>query len=92
MRPIPFKEQNEVLAKDQPQYIPLPAYVGDDANGEVITCWELSMRERIKLLFTGKLWISKLTFGQLLQPLLPSVDKDRFHALRKQDPRSKTIV
>lgn len=54
MKPIEFPEQNIVLGKDQPQYQPLPAYRGDD---QVITCWQLSLRDRIKLLFIGKLYL-----------------------------------
>ena len=27
MKPVPFTEQNGVLAKDQPQYLPLPVHV-----------------------------------------------------------------
>lgn len=67
MKPIEFPEQNVVIAKDQKPYIPLPAYHGD--NGQVISCWSLTLRERIVLLFTGKLWLHVLTFGQPLQPI-----------------------
>lgn len=72
MKPIEFPEQNIVLGKDQPQYQPLPAYRGDD---QVITCWQLSLRDRIKLLFTGKLWLRQLAFDRPFQPQLPEVDK-----------------
>lgn len=73
MYPIPFPEQNCVYAKDQPEYLPLPVH--RTADGEIISCWKLTLRERIKLLFTGKLWFHQLTFGHPLQPQLPSADK-----------------
>lgn len=62
-----------VFAKDQPQYRPLPAIVCKD--GTVITRWRLSIRERIKVLFSGSMYFAQLTFGDNLQPQLPSVDK-----------------
>lgn len=73
MKPIEFKEMNCTLAKDQPEYLPLPVKVTDD--GIVISCWELSFKEKLKILFTGKLWVSIYTFGSRLQPQLPTIDK-----------------
>ena len=54
MKPITFKEHNVVYAKDQPEYNPLPAL--KDNTGAVVSCWKLSIKERFKLIFTGKLW------------------------------------
>lgn len=73
MKPIEFPGFNTTFAKDQPEYQPLPAYVGP--NGEVVSCWELTMRERIQVLETGRLYLTQLTFGQPLQPQLPSLEK-----------------
>ena len=73
VKPIPFKQQNIVFAENQPEYMPLPA-LKSGANGEVITCWGLTWRERLRLLFTGKLWLRVLTFDRPLQPLLPEVE------------------
>ena len=75
MRPIEFSEQNMVFAKDQPEYLPLPAFKNDSPQGEVISCWHLSYRERIKLLITGKLWVSLLSFNKPLTPSFFTVDK-----------------
>ncbi len=72
MIPIKFRQANVVFAKDQPQYQPLPAFKSDD--GQTISCWQLNLKERFKILLTGKLWLTVLTFNQPLQPLLPSVD------------------
>lgn len=71
MKPVDFPEQNSIFAKDQPEYQPLPACRTSD--GQVISCWALTWRERFKLLFTGRMWLSQLTFGARLQPQLPSV-------------------
>lgn len=73
MKPIEFPQQNAVLAKDQPEYQPLPVCQVPDAHGTVISCWQLTWRERWQLLWSGRLWLSQLTFRQLLQPQLPSV-------------------
>lgn len=71
---IEFPEQTVVIAKDQPEYNPLPAYQYNDKEGTIVCCWKLSFKERIKLLFTGKLWHHILTFHQSLQPQLLQVN------------------
>jgi hypothetical protein len=68
MKPIEFKGQNTVYAKDQKEYMPLPAFKYNTPQGEVISCWSLSFRERLRLLFTGKLWVCLLTFNKPLTP------------------------
>jgi hypothetical protein len=71
MKPIEFPQQTTVLAKNQPEYLPLPVF----SDGEqMVSCWELSWVERLKLLFTGKLWLRQLTYGNLLQPQRPQVE------------------
>jgi len=76
MNIVEFPEQTVVYAKDQPQYRPLPAYrAARDPEGRIICCWSLTWRERLKLLFTGKLWHHILTFNQPLQPQLLEVEK-----------------
>lgn len=73
MKPVKFKEQNTTYAENQPEYLPLPAHKTED--GQVISCWQLSLRERVKMLFSGKLWLRVLTFNGPLQPLAPDVDR-----------------
>jgi len=68
MKPINFKHQNIIYAKDQPQYQPLPALKIKSENGEVIFCWNLSFKERIRVLFLGKIWLQLLTFNKPLTP------------------------
>lgn len=75
MKPIKFKKMNVTFAEGQPEYLSLPAYkVPNDHRGTVVTCWELSFLEKIKILFTGKVYISILTHNRTLHPLLPEID------------------
>lgn len=71
MKPISFPQQNIVFTKDQPEYLPLPAFQYENNSYH---CWQLSWRERFKVLFTGNLWISVMTFRNPPQPILPMVD------------------
>jgi len=69
---IPGVERMEhVYAKDQPQYLPLPALPNPDGNG-ICTRWRLSWAERWRIFRTGNLYLEVLTFSQKLQPLKPS--------------------
>lgn len=71
MKPIEFKQQTVVWAKNQPPYLPLPAYTDEK---ETISCWKLSLIERIKIVINGKLWLRQMNFGDKLQPQSPCVD------------------
>lgn len=75
MKLIEFPEQTVVIAKDQPEYNPLPAHQFRDAEGRIACCWQLTWRERFAVLFNGKVWHQILTFNQPLQPQLLTVDK-----------------
>lgn len=78
MKLIPFKEQNNIIAKNQPEYMAMPAYMDDDEEyrtTRVTCCWHLSFKERLKLLWTGYLWQRMLTFRQPIQPQQLTVDK-----------------
>lgn len=76
MKLIEFPEQTVVIAKDQPQYLPLPAHVFPaDPEGRIAFCWQLTWRERLAVLWQGVLWHQVLTFGQPLQPQLLGVEK-----------------
>ena len=76
MNLIEFPEQTVVIAKDQPQYNPLPAYkYPDDPQGRIACCWSLTWRERFRVLFYGHIWHQILTFNSALQPQLLTVEK-----------------
>lgn len=55
-----------VYAKDQPQYIPLPAV---DCDGVVTTRWKLSWAERLSVFLSGSIWLQVLTHRRPLQPV-----------------------
>lgn len=80
MEPIKFEGVNVVYGENQPEYMPLPAEKRipektDRFFGEVLTCWKLSPEELKKIQETGIIWLSLLTFGQPLQPIMLSVEK-----------------
>jgi len=72
MKIIKFKQCNAVYAKNQPEYLPLPSH--KSINGRVTSCWGLNIKERLIVLFTGKIFLQVLTFNNPLQPLKISVD------------------
>lgn len=75
MKIIEFPQQTTVIARNQPEYIPMPAYQDlKDPQGMVICCWKLSLLERLRLLLTGKIWHAILTFKAPLQPQMLSIE------------------
>ena len=75
MQPAQFPEVNVTLAKDQPPYRPLPAHRASFTTPgvPVVTCWQLTWCERLRVLVRGRLWLTQLTFGHLFQPIRPEV-------------------
>lgn len=71
MQPVKFKESNIIFGENQPQYQPLPAFL--DEEGTVVTVWKLSLWERIRVLFTGRLYMITMTFKSPVQPMLPTI-------------------
>jgi hypothetical protein len=70
MKPIDFPASNIVIAKGQDQYMELPAHIDKEGIGGAVTsCWKLTFSERLRVLFTGRMWISSLTFFNKLQPV-----------------------
>lgn len=75
MKAVPFKHQNIVFAENQPEYLPLPALKIESKEGEVITCWKLSFKERIKVLLFGNVWMSLMSFNSPLTPSMLAVNR-----------------
>jgi hypothetical protein len=73
---VPGYEEHEVVyGKNQPQYMQLPTLAFSDEVGVgLITRWRLTWRERWRLLFRGDLFVHIRTFGNALQPILPTTD------------------
>ena len=69
-------EANVVVAKDQEQYVPLPAHIFPD--GMVCCCLELSDEELKEIAATGKLYVSHLTFNTPLQPFFVTGKQETF--------------
>jgi hypothetical protein len=70
MQPIEFPEANVVLAKDQPDYAPLPVFLDrTDPALPMTACFELSEAEKEEIARTGKLYYTQLTFGRAFQPV-----------------------
>ena len=59
MEPIKFTMDMTELAKDQPEYnaLPIARAIQPDGTKEMISCWQLSLWERVKVLVTGKLYL-----------------------------------
>lgn len=68
MYPIKFAEQNAELQKPRSmtdeECMPLPCHKTRD--GEIISCWRLSWKERFKVLLNGRMWLGVL--GGITQP------------------------
>jgi hypothetical protein len=80
MKPVEFKHQNVVFAKDQPEYQPLPALRIDSPTGEVVSCWKLTPKERIKIIFTGRVWLSLMSFNKPLTPSFLAVNRKEVYS------------
>lgn len=77
---IEFPEQTVVIAKDQPEYLPLPAYQFGDERGTIICKWKFSAEELAEIIANnGVVWHEIQTFNQPLQPQM-------LHALKPEMP------
>ena len=75
MKPVEFKYQNSIYAEDQKEYNPLPSLKIEGAEGHVVSCWKLSLNERIKVLFFGVIWMDLISFNKPLSPSYLSVTR-----------------
>ena len=80
MKPVKFKHQNVVYAENQPEYIPLPALRLNTTEAEVISCWKLSFKERVKVIFTGIVWVSMASFNKPIMPLFLSISRKNVYS------------
>lgn len=67
MKPIDFVQRTHLIAKDQDEYLTLPAFVDEE---QVISCWKLTLGERIWVLFSGAIWVRQFHCKKQLQPQL----------------------
>lgn len=84
MQAIEFPQQNEVIAKNQPEYIPLPAFLNiqqvrfkDGTEGPAVIdltcCFQLSPEEIAQVIATGKIWYTQVVNNEAMQPIRMSV-------------------
>lgn len=79
MIPVEFPQCNATFGKGQKEYIPLPGFLESSLQGRVTTLWQATWPERIKFLFTGKLWLQQLGFNLPLQPIKPMIDSPLYN-------------
>jgi hypothetical protein len=81
MLAIEFPEQTHILAKDQPQYLPLPVHI--DQHDEMVPmtcCFQLTPEELAEINASGgKLWYTQSTFGHPFQPVRMSTQNPFIH-------------
>jgi hypothetical protein len=65
--------ESVVYAKDQPEYTPLPTSRTQD--GEVVTCWKLDWKARLKVIFGANFYVTLLTFNGPLTPIKVEIEK-----------------
>lgn len=69
MKPVEFPGVNVVFAKDQPEYMPLPAMkIPNDPQGFIITKWQLSPEELERVKETGTIHLSMLSLTSHYNP------------------------
>jgi len=57
-RPVKFKQANAELTKNNE--ISMPVYI-DHEIGCIISCWKMPFIRRLKVLFTGRIWLNVLS-------------------------------
>lgn len=73
MKQIEFSEANNSLAVAGRD--PIPAYI-DESIPQVVTCWKFSLLERLKLLFTGKVFSCTLANPNRVQMTVLNINKE----------------
>lgn len=79
---VEFKEQTIVIAKDQPQYLPLPAFQVLDKAGTTIVRMQFSPEELEYINKTGGCFMSVMTFGKPFPPMM-IIPKDPFPVIQE---------
>jgi len=64
-----YVEHEIVFAKDQPEFIPLPALRIDAEQGIFLIRWTMTWRERLRAFFSGSVYLQVMTFNKGLQPV-----------------------
>jgi hypothetical protein len=62
-----FEKYEIVLAKDQPEYRPLPA-LHLEGHKLTLTRWQPTWKERLRLIFGGSVYLWTWTYGHSFHP------------------------
>lgn len=76
MKAVTFPEVNKTLKpcdEHEGRVIPLPVFKAE-RHGHYVSCWAIPLKERFKMLITGKLWIDVICENEHHQPILPFAD------------------
>jgi hypothetical protein len=73
MKGIQYKQANTVLLGGRPDVYDLPIFRFQYSDGQeaIESCWQMSFRERLRALFTGKIYFQ--CWGRTHPPILLSV-------------------
>lgn len=78
LTPVRFKEANRVYKApenmDEGDCGSLHVYTDDQCT---VTCWSLTLFQRLYILFTGKIWLHQLS-GNVVYPTALSCEKSPF--------------
>jgi|GEM_PF-1535395 len=88
MKAIKFKGVNHIIAESQDEYRTLPAFVAQDKEGTIVTCFELTPEEIRQINQTGKLWHVQLAFQQNMQPFSILTESPMVY---NQEPAKKKV-
>ena len=77
MKPIKFKGQNIIIGENRPDDEQLPAFI--TPTGEVVSWWEPSFWERVKILFGQNVCLVQATQNSPMQEIfLTTIDPIRY--------------
>lgn len=69
MKPLEFKDQNTMIAKDQEDYQTLPAYIASNPQGEVNVKIEVTPEEIAQIAEQGYFWFNMWCFNKAVTPI-----------------------
>ena len=92
MKPVKFKQCNSLIGEAQAEYDNIPAYRGDEKNGPLLICFELSEEEKKQVKETGCIWLMQYTYGQPMAPIAPTLlEKDNMPTKKDVEKTATTL-
>jgi len=84
MEAVDFEEANIRIAEGQKEYLTLPAYY-DQKEGSLCFCFKLTPDEVNRIKATDEIWFKVLTFGNSMQPIFLSTNKEDMNIKDKEN-------